>query len=169
MTVRRPASKSAEIVDMSCYVQLSPSNARRRQTQSGSPQEATLLSMRQHLGLQASIEIDDLAGIQTHYSISVRDRIVNDVRKLLNLEFGSLRVYRHRRMFMIRHHCAEGLIAGLLRVQYHARQISIPSVNFFGEEADNPGVSLSWGVGHSALEAERERLRRRRHKRFPVR
>jgi len=65
--------------------------------------------MRQHLGLQASIEIDDLAGIQTHYSIAVRDRVVNDVRKLLNLEFGSLRVYRHRRMFMIRHHCAEAV------------------------------------------------------------
>ena len=65
MTMRRPASKSAEIVDMSCYVQLSSTNARRRQLQSGSPQEATLLSMRQHLGLQASIEIDDLAGIQT--------------------------------------------------------------------------------------------------------
>lgn len=169
MTMRRPASKSAEIVDMSCYVQPSTVGSRRRQVQSNSSQEATLLSMRQYLGLQASIEIDDLAGIQTHYSISVRDRVVSDVRKLLNLEFGSLRVYRHRRMFMIRHHSAEGLIAGLLRVQYHARQISMPSVNFFGEEADKLGISLSWGVGHSALEAERERLRRRRHKRFPCR
>lgn len=165
--MRRPASKSAEIVDMSVYVHVSRS--RSRLVRNELPRDATLLSMRQHLGLQASIEIDDLAGIQTHYSISVRDDVVSEVRKLLNLEFGSLRVYRHRRMFMIRHHCAEGLIAGLLRIQYHARQITLPSVNFFGEESDKPGISLSWGVGHSALEAERERLRRRRHKRFPAR
>jgi len=56
------------------------------------------------------------------------------------------------------------LIAGLLRVQFHARQFRLPRLNVFDEIVEQNGLALTWGVGQSSAEAEMERLKRRRQK-----
>ncbi len=126
--------------------------------------QAAMLSMRQHLGYQASVEIDKFAWISSEYGDSVRNQVVKQVRNLLNTEFGKLRVHRYRRLYIIRHRSVEGLISSLLRVQFHAHQIELPTVNQFGDEIQSSPVTLTWGVGRTTVEAEVERLRRRRQK-----
>jgi len=64
---------------------------------------AELLSMRQNLEYQGSVEIDDLPWLQTQFSTQFRDRVVVDVRKLLSREFGHLRVNSFRELFVVKH------------------------------------------------------------------
>ncbi len=123
-----------------------------------------LVSMRQHLCFQSSIEIDDMVWIQAQYGRRIRDKVVRQVRAILDKEFGKLRVYRYRRLFVARHRSVEGLVAGLLRAQFHTHLIDLPLVNTFGDKIEYLGVTLTWGVGRSTTEAEMERLKRRRQK-----
>lgn len=125
---------------------------------------AKLFSLRQNLDYQGSIEIDDWPWLQSQFSESVRVRVEGKVRNLLNREFGRLRVSSSRGLFVVRHRSVEALVAGLLRVQFHARLIPLPRLNVFEEVVEQQGFSLTWGVGQSANDAEVDRLRRRRRK-----
>jgi len=124
------------------------------------------LQIKNHLEFQASIEIDDLPWLHAQFSNTVRNNLVRNVRQVLDNEFGSLRVHRYRRLFVVRHKSIESLIAGLLRAQFHTHQITLPETNIFGDSVDPTGVSITWGVGRNGVEAESERLKRRRQKNY---
>ncbi len=124
------------------------------------------IQLRNHLEFQASIEIDDLPWLHAQFSNSVRNNLVKGVRQILEKEFGHLRVHRYRRLYVVRHKSIESLIAGLLRVQFHTHQLHLPDNNIFGDTVDQKGVSITWGVGRNGIEAESERLKRRRQKNY---
>lgn len=131
---------------------------------SGQNQQAQMLSIRQHLNYQASVEIDKFDSIHEQFGESGSALVVKQIRALLNKEFGQLRVNRDRGLFVIRHRSVEGLISSLLRVQFHAHQINLPVLNKAGDASNAKPVTLTWGVGRTNSEAEVERLRRRRQK-----
>lgn len=152
-------SFSAQIVDLASFLE---TNRRRRGTGSSDQQEsATLLSMRQQLRYQAVIGVDNLDTLKSQYNESVVSLALRSVRELLNCEFGQLRVYRYRQSFTTGHHCLEELIAGLLRIQYHARHIEVSTVADCDETRVVIDVSLSWGIGDSVAEAGKKRLSRK--------
>jgi len=124
------------------------------------------VQLRKHLEFQASIEIDDLPWLHAQFSNSIRNNLVKSVRQILETEFGHLRVHRYRRLFVVRHKSIESLIAGLLRAQFQTHQIRLPESNIFGDVVDQKGVSITWGVGRNGVEAESERLKRRRQKNY---
>lgn len=166
MTVRSKSTFSAEIVEID-NLRHTPSRHRivratgRMRRRGNHPEDgAKLLSIRQHLHCKATVAINDLSFIESRYSPQVANRIMHLVRSHLNDEFGQLRVHRHRQIFVVGHHCMESLIAGLLRVQFHSKQIALPVTQSHGELSDICGIPLSWGVGNSLTEAENERIRR---------
>ena len=120
-------------------------------------ESATLLSIRQHLSYQASVGVNNIDKLKDQCSHDLANAVMKQVREFLNAEFGQLRVHRYRQVFTVGHYNLEGLIGGLLRVQFYARQVELPIL-------DNPfeprTLSLSWGVGESVLEADHERQRR---------
>ncbi len=128
---------------------------------------AELLSMRQQLAYQASVEIDDIVLERAGLNNNERKRITDEVRALLDREFGKLRVHRYRGVFVVRHRSVEALISSLLRVQFHAHHIHLPNTAKTAAqttEQDQQSIALTWGVGKTNSEAEVERLRRRRQK-----
>ncbi len=125
------------------------------------------IALKDRLEYQASIEIDELPWLHAQFSTKVRNELVKNVRDALDKEFGKLRVYRYRRLFVVRHKSMETLIAGLLRAQFHTHQLVLPETNVFGDSVEQKGVSIIWGVGRNGLEAESERLKRRRQKNYP--
>ncbi len=156
MPTRAPVT--APIVELSAFRRRNIERVRPR------PVTAELISLRRSLGNEASVEIDGLDRLAERYDDAVLTHLARRVRALLDKEFGPLRVHRSRRRFVARHRSAEALVAGLLRVQYHARAIALPSVDRHGERVAPAEVSVTWGVGRSAPEAELERLRRRRRR-----
>lgn len=126
--------------------------------------DAELTSIRRHLRYQASVEIDNLEWIRNEFGEAFGLSLVKQVRSILDTEFGKLRVHRYRRLFVIRHRSVEGLISSLLRIQFHAQQLELPSLNTMSKPTNVKPISLTWGVGRTTTEAEVERLRRRRHK-----
>lgn len=131
---------------------------------SNQQQDAELLSVRRHLSYQASVEIDRLESIISEFGAQAGQALVKQVRELLNKEFGSLRVHKSRHLFVIRHRSVEGIISSLLRVQFFAHQLELPSNNTQGMAVTTKPITLTWGVGRTTTEAEVERLRRRRQK-----
>ena len=91
--------------------------------------------------------ITDLRFIEQSYSAQVADALIVSIRNLLDQEFGHLRVHRQRQLFVVSHHCMESLVAGLLRVQFHSREIPLPLTRDGKGMSDVCGVPLSWGVG----------------------
>ena len=126
-----------------------------------SDRPATLLSIRQHLRYKACVAITEKPLVEPESRKVNRStlRVMRDVRTLLDKEFGSLRVHRHRQLLIVSHHCVEGLIGGLLRVQFLSNQIDMPSRSALVDSPDSTGIPLSWGVGDSLFEAETSRLR----------
>lgn len=150
--------ESAEIVDM---VGLFKKVGRRKRVLTSESRDgATLLSIRQNLMYQATVGIDDIERTALDLPKGEVLNLNAQLRQLLNKEFGSLRVHKHRLAFTVGHHCHETLIAGLLRIQYYAKQIETTSVvsEIFD---DTQGVPVTWGVGDSISEAETERSKRR--------
>jgi len=138
---------------------------RRTQVRSTDPRAtAELLSVRRSLAFEASIEIDDLDRWLHRLDGPTGTAIAQRVRRLLDREFGRLRVHRSRHHFIVRHRAMEALIAALLRAQFHALQIPVPLRDRHGERIEPASISITWGVGRSAREAEMERVRRRRQK-----
>jgi hypothetical protein len=133
---------------------------RKRVLTSESRDGATLLSIRQNLMYQATVGIDDIERTALDLPKGEVLKLNAQLRQLLNKEFGSLRVHKHRLAFTVGHHCHETLVAGLLRIQYYAKQIETTSVvsEIFD---DTQGVPVTWGVGDSISEAETERSKRR--------
>lgn len=119
---------------------------------------ADLLSIRQHLTYKASVGIKDLEFLRQAYSVQVGDKLMSSVRVLLDKEFGGLRVHRRHQVFIVNHHCQESLIAGLLRVQFHSRQIPMMATRDGTGLSDVCGIPLSWGAGRTLEEAEEQRL-----------
>lgn len=159
MSAQPDRSHTAQIVDMVRL--LDPSSRRRDISPTGSRGTAVLLSIRQSLRYQAAIGPDDIDTLEAGLPANQLDALLAQVRGLLHAEFGRLRVYRYRQVFSVGHYHLEGLIGGLLRVQYHARQIQLPAGVCGLDTAVRPGLTLSWGVGSTVLEADNERLRRR--------
>lgn len=120
-------------------------------------ESATLLSIRQNLSYQASVGINNIDQIKVQCSQNLANAVMKQVRGFLNAEFGQLRVHRYRQVFTVGHYSLEGLIGGLLRVQFYARQVELPILN---SQFEPRTLSLSWGVGESVLEAYQERQRR---------
>ncbi len=152
-------SSSDSVVELAEFRGVSKSN-----TVVSPTHEAELMSIRRHLRYQASVEIDNLEWVREEFGEAFCLSLVKQVRTLLNMEFGKLRVHRYRRLFVIRHRSVEGLISSLLRMQFHAHQLTLPAVNESGIPTCAKPVTLTWGVGRTTSEAEVERLRRRRQK-----
>ena len=161
MTGSSNSTSKAEIVDM---VSLLDSGYRKRSNSASNINDtAALLSIRQNLTYQAAMGVNDLAVIRSNYSYEVGNGVLASLRDLMSVEFGHLRVYRHKQVFIASHRSLEMLIAGLLRVQFHGRQLELPVTNVCGELVDNSrGVSFTWGVGTSVAEAEAERQRQQK-------
>ena len=154
MSAQSDSSRTAQVVDM---VSLLDAPSRKRGVISVDLKEsATLLSIRQNLSFQASIGVNNIDQLKARYSHDLANTVMKQVREFLNTEFGQLRVHRYRQVFKVGHHSLEGLVGGLLRVQFHARQVELP---LLGSQFETRTLSLSWGVGESILEADHERLR----------
>lgn len=151
---------TAEIHDM---VSLRERPARKRVTTAPAIRvTAKLLSIRQSLIYQATVGVEGIDTTDLDLSNEQLDQAIATVRRLLNAEFGSLRIHRYRQVFTVGHHCVETLMAGLLRVQHQVRQINLPLVPDLDSDLENTGMRVSWGVGHSIYEAENRRLRRQK-------
>jgi len=129
---------------------------------------ADLLSIRQNLDYRASVEIDEFNQDFSELDASVRNRLMRDVRALLDVEFGRLRINCDKGVFQVRHRKLESLIAGLLRCQFHARQIAWTRSGAKPEEPASTGLGITWGVGDSLDEAEADRIKRRARKNSQV-
>ncbi len=157
MSAQSDSSHTAQVVDM---VSLLEAPSRKRAAASVEQTEsATLLSIRQNLSFQACIGANHIDQLRVQCSHNLANAVMKQVREFLNAEFGQLRVHRYRQVFTVGHHSLEGLIGGLLRVQFHARKVELPIMD---SQFESQFLSISWGVGESVLEAERERLRRQR-------
>lgn len=152
-------SPSASVIDLAGFRCINKSN-----NVLSPNHEAELMSIRRHLSYQASVEIDNLDWFHKEFGEAFCLSLVNQVRNILNKEYGKLRVHRYKRLFVIRHRSVEGLISSLLRIQFHAHQLELPMVNESGKPSNVKPVTLTWGVGRTTSEAEVERLRRRRQK-----
>ncbi len=148
---------SAEILDMSRVFKQA---GRRRTVHSAELKSgATLLSIRQNLVYQATVGIDDIDRISEKASKKEVQALNETLRSLLNTEFGKLRVHKHRLVFSVGHHSLDSLVAGLLRIQYHAKHLDAADLNTsLVKEA--AGLPVSWGVGNTIPEADVERNRR---------
>lgn len=131
---------------------------------SDSPKGATLLSMRQNLAFQASIGIQDIERTLLDLPKAEFANINRQLKQLLDKEFGSLRVRKHRYGFAVGCNSEEVLVAALYRVQYHANQMETSPV--VCDIFDNSfGVPVTWGVGSDILEADANRSKRKEVKR----
>ena len=127
---------------------------------SDSPRGATLLSMRQNLTYQASIAIQDIERTMLDLPKAELANVNRQIKQLLDKEFGSLRVRKHRYGFAVGCTDEEVLIAALLRVQYHANQMETTPI--VSEVFDTSfGVPVTWGVGEDILEADANRSKRK--------
>ncbi|MFK7890184.1 MAG: hypothetical protein AB8B63_05160 [Granulosicoccus sp.] len=157
-------SKGTGIVDLQKADILNISDARalharrRNSVKCSTFEPARMLSMRQSLRYKASIRTDERF---TSSNWVKEDRALCElniiVRRLIDTEFGSLRVHTYRQVYIVSHHCIDSLIAGLLRVQFHGKELRLPA-NSQGMRLT--GVPLLWGVGNSVAEAETARQHR---------
>jgi len=153
---------SAEIVDM---VRLFKKAGRSKRVLTSEIRDgATLLSIRQNLMFQATVGIDDIDRTALDLPKAEVLNLNRQLRQLLNKEFGSLRVHKHRSSFTVGHHSHETLVAGLLRVQYYAKQMETTAVvsDVFDE---SQGIPVTWGVGDTISEAETDRSKHKALKR----
>lgn len=157
MSAQSDSSHTAHVVDM---VRLLDAPGRKRVVASVEKKEpATLLSIRQNLCYQACIGINNIDQLKVQCSHNLANAVMKQVREFLNAEFGQLRVHRYRQVFTVGHYSLEGLIGGLLRVQFYSRQVELPIIE---NQFEPQFLSLSWGIGESILQAELERQRRQR-------
>lgn len=152
-----PDAHSAEIVNFKKPRTLTEGGLSGRSV--GRNRPAALLSIRQHLRYKACVAVDAGPMDESLECEQSTRRIMASVRSMLNKEFGSLRVHRHRQLLIVRHHCVEGLIAGLLRVQFLGNQMDMPKCADSDEQQVRSQVTLSWGVGDTLFEAETSRLK----------
>jgi len=124
---------------------------------------ASVVSLRERVGCFASIEIDEVSALTP---IGQRDAVMALVRDYLAMEFGQLRITQLKRTFTVRHRNVEEMIGALLRVQYHVYQCTAQDLEAVDVPESFVAMNLTWGIGSSAIDADAERLKRRRRKRF---
>jgi len=159
MSTQSCVPQTAEILEFSAFRRRSDNTIAKSQSVT-----AELLSIRQNLDYRASVEIDEFNQDFSELDTSVRNRLMRDVRALLDVEFGKLRINCDKGVFQVRHRKLESLIAGLLRCQFHARQIIWTRTGAKSDEAASTGLGITWGVGDSLDEAEADRIKRRARK-----
>lgn len=111
----------------------------------------------------ASIEIDELSALTP---IAQRNSVMALLREHLTMEFGQYRITQANRSFIIQHRSLDELISALLRIQYHLHQCTEEDLAAVGVPASFVTMNVSWGVGESAADADAERVKQRRRKRF---
>lgn len=126
---------------------------------------SNVVSLTEQPSSYASIEIDVLSALTpSAQCISVMSLL----REHLAMEFGQYRITQSNRSFIVQHRHLDDLIGALLRVQYHLRQCTIDDLAAVGVPASFVNVHLTWGVGASVGQADAERLKQRRRKRFTL-
>lgn len=111
----------------------------------------------------ASVEVDEISALTPQVQ---RDAVMALVREHLAMEFGHLRIEQNNRSFVVKHRNLEELIGALLRTQYHVYQCSVEDLEAVGVPRSFVCMNLTWGVGKTLADANDERLKRRRRKRF---
>ena len=126
--------------------------------------DATILQFRGRSEYIAAIEIDDFLTLKMLYSDVDLQLLLDRMGYLLKREFGEQAVSRKQREFLIQFDDFELLVGGLLRAQFYAYKVDLPSHNIFGEVSDQPGLLLTWGIGRSDSEAHAELIKKKRYK-----
>jgi len=124
---------------------------------------AEITDLNDRIGCFASIEIDELSALTP---LADRLAVLDAVRDHLTMEFGPNHITQTSRSFTVRHRNLEEMISALLRVQYHVYQCSPQDLAAIGVPESFQALNLTWGVGTTVIDADSERLKRRRRKRF---
>ena len=133
--------------------------ARRR----GIAKAGDVVVLSDRVGSFASVEVDEISALTPK---NQRDAVMAFVHDHLSMEFGHLRIAQNTRTFTIKHRNLEELIGALLRTQYHVYQCSVEELEAVGIPPSFASMNLTWGVGKTLVDANDERLKRRRRKRF---
>jgi len=167
----RNPERGSNVVDLNSYSSAnrsSKANIKCSETSaSGSEQgstNATLLQFRARAEYIAAIEIDDFLSLKMLYSDIDLQLLLDRMGYLLKREFGEEAVSREQREFLIQFDDFELLVGGLLRAQFYAYKVDLPSYNIFGELSEQTGLLLTWGIGHSDQEAHAELVKKKRYK-----
>ena len=126
--------------------------------------DATILQFRGRSEYIAAIEIDDFLTLKMLYSDVDLQLLLDRMGYLLKREFGEQAVSRKQREFLIQFDDFELLVGGLLRAQFYAYKVDLPTHNIFGEVSDQPGLLLTWGIGRTDSEAHAELIKKKRYK-----
>lgn len=126
--------------------------------------DATILQFRGRAEYIAAIEIDDFMTLKMLYSDIDLQLLLDRMGYLLKREFGEQAVSRKQREFQIQFDDFELLVGGLLRAQFYAYKVDLPTHNIFGEVSDQTGLLLTWGIGNSDSEAHSELVKKKRYK-----
>lgn len=124
---------------------------------------ANVVSICDRVSSFASIEVNEISALTP---ADQRDAVMALLHEHLSLEFGRLRITQTKRTFIVQHRNLEELIGALLRVQYHVFQCTEEDLAVVGVPKTFVAMNLTWGVGGSVAEADNQRLKRRRRKRF---
>ncbi len=112
----------------------------------------------------ALLELDDLLSYKMLYSELDLQLLLGKISALLQREFGRGVVRREKNCFLLGHNQFESLVAGLLRVQFYANMEDLPEFNIFGESSTQEGITLTWGIGKTAEDAQLDLGRKRMQK-----
>ena len=124
---------------------------------------SNVMNLSDRVGSFASIEVDELSALTPQ---DQRDAVMALVHDHLAMEFGHLRISQSNRTFTVKHRNLEEMISALLRVQYHVYQCSAEDLKSVGVPSSFVAMNLTWGLGNTLADANEERLKRRRRKRF---
>jgi len=124
---------------------------------------SNVVSLTEQASSFASIEIDELSALTP---TAQRIAVMSLLREHLAMEFGQYRITHVNRSFIVQHRHLDELIGALLRVQYHINQCTLEDLAAVGVPASFINLNLTWGVGTSVSQADAERVKQRRRKRF---
>lgn len=138
---------------------------RLKQGSTGFAGSANIVSLSDRANSFASIEIDELSALTP---VAQRIAVMALLREYLAMEFGQHRITQANRGFIVQHRHLDELIGALLRVQYHLHQCTEEDLAAVRIPASFVLMNLTWGVGTSITNADAERLKQRRRKRFSL-
>ncbi len=122
-----------------------------------------VVSLSDRVSSFASIEVDEISALTP---ADQRDAVLALLHEHLSLEFGRLRITTSNRTSIVQHKNLDELIGALLRVQYHLNQCTADDLAAVGVPKTFVSMNLTWGVGASVVDADIQRLKHRRRKRF---
>ena len=127
---------------------------------------AEVLPFSKHTTYLARLELDELLAYKMLYSELDLQILLGKISALLHREFGKGVVRREKTCFILGHNQFESLVAGLLRVQFYANMEDLPEFNIFGETSTQEGITLTWGIGNTADDAQQDLSRKRLQKKI---